>query len=96
MSSALADIAAGDAPPVLDVVPLFETTEALDAAGPILEALLRDPSYRAHLAERGDRQEVDARLLRFEQGIGVPGGGLDAPSGPGIARRGRPRAKVSS
>ena len=54
----LADIAAGGAPPVLDVVPLFETTEALDAAGPILEALLRDPSYRAHLAERGDRQEA--------------------------------------
>ncbi len=43
---------------MLDVVPLFETTEALDAAGPILEALLRDPAYRAHLAERGDRQEA--------------------------------------
>ena len=32
--------------------------EALDAAGPILDALLDDPAYRAHLARRGDRQEV--------------------------------------
>ncbi len=54
----LSRLATDDAPPVLDVVPLFETTEALDAAGPILEALLRDPIYRAHLAGRGDRQEV--------------------------------------
>jgi phosphoenolpyruvate carboxylase len=44
--------------PVLDVVPLFETSEALVAAGPILDAILRDPAYRAHLAGRGDRQEV--------------------------------------
>jgi phosphoenolpyruvate carboxylase len=44
--------------PVLDVVPLFETSEALAAAGPILDAILRDPAYRAHLAGRGDRQEV--------------------------------------
>jgi phosphoenolpyruvate carboxylase len=54
----LARIATGDARPALDVVPLFETTEALDAAGPILEAMLRDPAYRAHLAGRGDRQEA--------------------------------------
>ncbi len=46
------------APPVLDVVPLFESAEALESAGPILDALLRDPRYRAHLATRGDRQEV--------------------------------------
>ncbi|MGK2850230.1 MAG: phosphoenolpyruvate carboxylase [Candidatus Limnocylindrales bacterium] len=44
--------------PVLDVVPLFESTVALTAAGPILLALLADPAYRAHLAARGDRQEV--------------------------------------
>jgi phosphoenolpyruvate carboxylase len=45
-------------PPALDVVPLFETSDALGAAGPILDALLADPAYRAHLATRGDRQEV--------------------------------------
>ncbi len=43
---------------VIDVVPLFESSEALTSAGPILDALLDDPVYRAHLATRGDRQEV--------------------------------------
>ena len=42
----------------LDVVPLFESSDALARAGPILDELLRDPAYRAHLATRGDRQEV--------------------------------------
>jgi phosphoenolpyruvate carboxylase len=46
------------ASPVLDVVPLFESSDALHAAGPILDALLAEPAYRAHLATRGDRQEV--------------------------------------
>jgi phosphoenolpyruvate carboxylase len=54
--------AAGDAPgavpPMLDVVPLFETSEALEAAGPILAALLDDRSYRETIAGRDDRQEV--------------------------------------
>ena len=44
--------------PVLDVVPLFESSAALDSAGSILAALLDDPVYRAGLAARGDRQEV--------------------------------------
>ncbi len=44
--------------PRLDVVPLFELSDALARAGPILDELLRDPVYRAHLATRGDRQEV--------------------------------------
>ena len=42
----------------LDVVPLFESSEALTTGGAILEKLLADPRYRAHLRERGDRQEV--------------------------------------
>ena len=57
----LAGIAAdevGGSPPRLDVVPLFESSDALTTAGPILDALLRDPDYRRHLATRGDRQEV--------------------------------------
>jgi phosphoenolpyruvate carboxylase len=44
--------------PILDVVPLFESSAALDAAGPILAELLDDPVYRAGIAARGDRQEV--------------------------------------
>ena len=49
---------AGEPIPILDVVPLFESAEALDAAGPILEALLLLPGYRDHLEARGNRQEV--------------------------------------
>jgi phosphoenolpyruvate carboxylase len=50
----------GDAhpPPVLDLVPLFESSEPLQAAGTILGTLLDDPAYRAGVAARGDRQEV--------------------------------------
>ena len=60
----LARLAAADgdeplgAPPVLDVVPLFESSQALGEAESILGALLDDPAYRADLAARGDRQEV--------------------------------------
>jgi phosphoenolpyruvate carboxylase len=49
---------AGEPKPSIDVVPLFESSDALAAAGDILAALLRDPAYRAHLEARGDRQEV--------------------------------------
>ncbi len=53
---ALADLP--PAIPVLDVVPLLESAEALAGAGPLLDALLSDPAYRAHLRGRGDAQEV--------------------------------------
>ena len=43
---------------MLDLVPLFESSEPLQQAGAILGALLDDPSYREGLAARGDRQEV--------------------------------------
>jgi phosphoenolpyruvate carboxylase len=52
----LADLPA--ALPSLDVVPLLESAEALVGAGTLLEALLADPGYRAHLRDRGDVQEV--------------------------------------
>jgi len=42
----------------LDVAPLFETVDDLDAASDTLRALFADPVYRAHLAARGDRQVV--------------------------------------
>ena len=48
----------GPATPTLDVVPLFETADALAGAGAILDALLADPGYREHVRRRGDAQEV--------------------------------------
>ena len=54
----LARRACGDAGPALDVVPLFESADALAAAGTIVDAMLNDTVYRGHLASRGDRQEV--------------------------------------
>ena len=42
----------------LDVAPLFESVDTLEAAGEILSRLLDDPIYRAHLAARGNRQVV--------------------------------------
>jgi phosphoenolpyruvate carboxylase len=44
--------------PVLDVVPLLETAEALEGAGAVLASVFADSGYRAHLRARGDRQEV--------------------------------------
>ncbi len=46
------------ATPTLDVVPLFESSDALEGCGELLESLLGNPRYRRHLASRGDRQEV--------------------------------------
>lgn len=42
----------------LDVAPLFETVDDLDAAATTLRSLFADPVYREHLRERGDRQVV--------------------------------------
>lgn len=44
--------------PILDVVPLFESADALQGCDAIVDGLLADPRYRTHLAARGDRQEV--------------------------------------
>ena len=52
----LADAAGGTT--AIDVVPLFESSDALAAAGEILDGVLRDDAYRRHVASRGDRQEV--------------------------------------
>ncbi|HEU6439954.1 MAG TPA: phosphoenolpyruvate carboxylase, partial [Terriglobales bacterium] len=44
--------------PALDVVPLFESSDALGACGELLGELLSDARYRRHLDARGNRQEV--------------------------------------
>jgi phosphoenolpyruvate carboxylase len=54
----LAERAAPYGPPAIDVVPLFESADALSACGTILGELLDNPRYRAHLARRGGQQEV--------------------------------------
>ena len=56
----LAGVAAGSGArlPKLDVVPLFESADALESAGGILDRLLGDAGYRAHLDARGRRQEA--------------------------------------
>jgi phosphoenolpyruvate carboxylase len=66
----LADMAAGGIVPTiatggfvrgqanLDIVPLFETADALTGCGDVLEELLANPDYRRHLESRGNRQEV--------------------------------------
>jgi phosphoenolpyruvate carboxylase len=44
--------------PVLDVVPLLESADALAGAAGLLDTLFADGAYRAHVRERGDAQEV--------------------------------------
>ncbi len=47
---------AGNVP--LDVAPLLETVDDLEAGPSILRALAQDPAYAAHLAQRGHKQVV--------------------------------------
>lgn len=42
----------------LDIVPLFETREALTTAAPILRELFNNPAYMQHLTARGMQQQV--------------------------------------
>ncbi|MDQ1465264.1 MAG: phosphoenolpyruvate carboxylase, partial [Actinomycetota bacterium] len=55
---ALASIATDGEPPVLDVVPLFETQDDLDRAVEVLDRALELPAVQARLAENGRRFEV--------------------------------------
>lgn len=49
----------GEAPrSTLDVVPLFETLDDLEAAPQVMRALFQDEAYRRQLAARGHHQEV--------------------------------------
>jgi phosphoenolpyruvate carboxylase len=48
----------GDGQVPLDVAPLFETVDDLDASADVLRSLFADPVYRAHLEARGGRQMV--------------------------------------
>src|SRR6185436_13548658 len=48
----VAGIAATDGSVPLDVVPLFEDAATLEAAGPLLDGILADETYRAHVGRR--------------------------------------------
>jgi phosphoenolpyruvate carboxylase len=63
------DRATGEVP--FDVVPVLETERALDGAGPLLESLLAEPSYRRHLAARGGRQTVLLGYSESNQAAGI-------------------------
>ena len=52
------DLGTKGLPVPLDVAPMFETVEDLESASTILERLLQDESYSAHLRQRGSRQMV--------------------------------------
>jgi phosphoenolpyruvate carboxylase len=47
-----------DGKSLIDIVPLFETIEDLENAPGVLDTLLSNTVYRAHVAARGDLQEV--------------------------------------
>ncbi len=49
----------------LDIVPLFETIDDLANAQTIMNTLYSIPSYRAHLARRGEKQHI---MLGFSDG----------------------------
>ena len=42
----------------LDIAPLFETVDDLEAAPAVMRSLFEDPAYRAHLDARGNEQTV--------------------------------------
>lgn len=51
-------VEAGQQRPALDVVPLFESADALRECATIIDELLAHPAYRRHLEQRGMSQEV--------------------------------------
>ena len=65
------DLGTKGLPVPLDVVPMFETVEDLESSSAILERLLQDESYSAHLQHRGTRQMVMVGYSDSNQDGGV-------------------------
>jgi len=51
--------------PPVDIVPLFETVDDLEAAGDVMKLLYENEKYAAHLKRRGNRQTI---MLGFSDG----------------------------
>ena len=81
--------------PVLDVVPLLESADALSGAAELLDRLLADPGVSRPPPGPRRHPGGHARLLRLEQGERVPRRELAAVPRPGGARR-RRRAGTGS
>jgi phosphoenolpyruvate carboxylase len=58
----------------VDIIPLFESMEGMQNAGAIMQALFDIPPYRAHIAQRRNRQTI---MLGFSDGT-KDGGYLQA------------------
>lgn len=67
----LVDLAADAPRSSLDVVPLFETGDDLDAAAEVMDALYENPAYQRQLAARGRRQEVMLGYSDSSKDVGV-------------------------
>ncbi|HEY2590895.1 MAG TPA: phosphoenolpyruvate carboxylase [Steroidobacteraceae bacterium] len=64
----------------LDIAPMFDSVESLEASGAILERLLADPIYRRHLESRGRRQSVVIGYAEGNKEAGLPASRLAAQS----------------
>jgi len=62
----------------LDVAPMFDSIEALEASGDILRRLLADPLYRRHLESRGRCQCVVIGYAEGNKDAGLPASRLAA------------------
>ena len=51
--------------PSVDIAPLFETVPDLEVAPDVMDAIYSDPTYRAHLERRGNKQTI---MLGFSDG----------------------------
>ncbi|WP_334113901.1 phosphoenolpyruvate carboxylase [Paucihalobacter sp.] len=49
----------------VDIVPLFETVDDLEVSDEVMEQLYKNPQYKAHLAERNNKQTI---MLGFSDG----------------------------
>ncbi|MGH8220247.1 MAG: phosphoenolpyruvate carboxylase [Steroidobacteraceae bacterium] len=64
----------------LDIAPMFDSVESLEASGGILERLLADPLYLRHLESRGRRQCAVIGYAEGNKQAGLPASRLAAQS----------------